>query len=63
MSFFELGYQTSVNPNKKVSTDSAKIDRPGYNICMYWTNFRQPTAHVQQDIFGKTLTEVCSLDL
>ena len=27
---------------------------------MYWTNFRQPTAHVQQNIFGKTLIEVCS---
>ena len=30
---------------------------------MYWTNFRQATAHVQQNIFGKTLIEVCSLHL
>ena len=27
---------------------------------MYWTNFRQPIAHVQQNIFGKTLIKVCS---
>ena len=26
---------------------------------MYWTNFRQPTAHVHQNIFGKTIIEVC----
>ena len=30
---------------------------------MYWTNFQQPSAHVQQNIFGKTLIEVCSLHL
>ena len=41
-------------------TDSTKINRPAYSIRMYWTNFRQPTAHVQQNIFGKTLIEVCS---
>ena len=45
------------------STDSTKINRPGHNIHMYWTNFRQPTAHVQQNIFGKTLIEVSSLHL
>ena len=27
-------------------TDSTKINRPGHNIRMYWTHFRQPTAHV-----------------
>jgi len=27
---------------------------------MHWTNFRQPTAHIQQNIFGKTLLEVGS---
>ena len=27
---------------------------------MYWTNFRQPTAHVQQNIFGKILIGDCS---
>ena len=27
---------------------------------MYWTDFWQPTAHVQQNIFVKTLIEVCS---
>ena len=31
-----------------------------YNIRMYWTNFWQSTVHVQQNIFEKTLTEVCS---
>ena len=45
------------------STDSTKINRPVHRIRMYWTNYRQPTAHVQQNIFGKTLTEVCSLHL
>ena len=44
-------------------TDSTKINRPGHNIRMYLTNFRQSTAHVQQNIFGKTLIEVCSLHL
>ena len=41
------------------TTDSTKINRPGHNIRMYWTNFWQPTAHVQQNIFGETLIEVC----
>ena len=27
---------------------------------MNWTNFRQPTAHVKQNIFEKTLTEESS---
>ena len=39
------------------ATDSTKINRPGHNIRMYWTNFRQPTAHVQLNIFGKTPVE------
>ena len=43
-----------------IYTDSTKINRLGHNIRMYWTNFRQPTAHVQQNIFEKTLIEVCS---
>ena len=41
-------------------TDSTKINRPGHNIRMYWTNFRQPTAHVQKNVFGKTSIEVRS---
>ena len=40
-----------------ISTDSTKINRPGYNIRMYWTNFRQPTTHVQQNVFGKNPLE------
>ena len=44
-------------------TDSTKINRPGHNIRMHWTNFRQPTAHVQHNIFGKTSIEACSPDL
>ena len=41
-------------------TDSTKINRPENNKRMYWTNIQQPTVHVQQNIFGKTLIEVCS---
>ena len=44
-------------------TDSTKINRPGYNIRMYWTNFRQPTVHVQQFFYEKTLIEVGSSHL
>ena len=44
-------------------TDSTKINRPVHNIRTYWTNFRQPTAHVQQNIFAKTPIEVCSSHL
>ena len=40
-------------------TDSTKINRPGHSIHMYWTNFWQPTVHVKQTIFEKTLIEVC----
>ena len=46
-----------------LSTDSTKINRPEHTIRKYWTNFRQPTAHLQQDIFGKILIEVGSLHL
>ena len=31
-----------------------------YSIPMYWTNFWQPTVHVHQNIFEKTLIEVGS---
>ena len=41
-------------------TDATKINRPEHNIRMYWTNFRTPTAHVQQIFFGKTSIEVRS---
>ena len=41
-------------------TDSTKINHPEPYICMYWTNFRQPTALIQLNIFGKIPTEVCS---
>ena len=44
-------------------TDSTKINRPGYSIHMYWTNFWQPTVHVKQTIFEKTLIEVCRTHL
>ena len=46
-----------------VHTDSTKINRPGHNTFMYRTNFQQPTAHLQQDTFGKTLIELGSLHL
>ena len=32
-----------------------KIMNLPYSICMYWTNVWQPTVHVQQNIFEKTL--------
>ena len=44
-------------------TDSIKINRPGHNIRMYWPNFWQPTNDVQQNIFEKSLIEVCSTHL
>ena len=43
-----------------IDTDSTKINRPGYNIRMYWTKFWQPTVHVQQNIFEKALIEAGS---
>ena len=51
--------QHTINISVKCDTDSTKINHPVYSIRMYWTNFRQPTAHVQQNIFGKTLIKVC----
>ena len=42
------------------NTDSAKKTSPGHKIRMYWTNIWQPTVHVQQNIFEKTLIETCS---
>ena len=49
-----------MNEYERMNTDSTKINRPGHNIHMYWSNFWQPTAHLQQNIFGKTPIEVCS---
>ena len=40
-----------------MNTDLTKINRPGYNIQMYWPNFLQPTVLVQQNILEKTLIE------
>ena len=37
------------------STDSIKINRPGYNIRMHWTNFWQSTVHIQQSFLEKLL--------
>ena len=31
------------------STDSTKINRPGHNIRMYWTNSRQPTHYLMRE--------------
>ena len=41
-------------------TDSIKINSPGHNISMYCTSFWQPTVHVQQNVFEKSLVENCS---
>ena len=43
--------------HKTKNTHSIKINRPGHNIRMYWTNFWQPTVHVEQYIFEKKLLE------
>ena len=51
--FFRFFLQRNMN------TDSTKIYRPEHNIRMYWTNFRQPTAHVQQIFVAITPIEVC----
>ena len=53
----------TVSHAKSPSTDSIKINRPGHNIRMFWTNFWPPTVHTQQNIFEKTLAEVCSSNL
>ena len=45
---------------KRVNKSNIHTNRPGYNKRMYWTNFRQSTAHVQQNIVGKSLIEACS---
>ena len=57
------GWQQAAGRPKKWQfqpTDSTKINRPGHNMRIYWTNFRRPTAHVQQSIFEKTPIEVRS---
>ena len=53
---FGLNYLNTM----QIPTDSTKINHSGHNIHMYWLNFRQPTAHVQQNILGKTPIEVWS---
>ena len=48
---------------KKKGTDATKINRPGHNIRIYWTNFWQPTeptVYVQENIFEKTYIEIGS---
>ena len=47
--------------NRKLE-DSIKINRPIYNIRMYWTNFWQPIIHIysQQNIFENTLLKIYS---
>ena len=55
--FVGIEITTSAFQNDE-GTDSTKINHPGHNIRMYWTNFWQSTAYVQQNIFEKTLVEV-----
>ena len=45
------------------NTDSTNENSPRHSIRMYWTNFQQPTAPVNQNIFEKILIEVCCLHL
>ena len=70
MSNISLIFETIFDTEKWVEilvvlkeTDSTKINRPDHNIRMYGTNFWHPTAHVQQNIFGKTLIKFCSPNL
>ena len=42
-------------------TDLIKNNRPGHNIRMYWTNFWQPTVHVQKMFLKKLLKFVVHL--
>ena len=59
--YFKVNNQDRKIDNHLVqNTDSTKINRPGYNIRVYWMNFWQPTAHVEQNICGKTFIEVRS---
>ena len=43
------------------STDSTKINRPGYNIRIYWPKFWQPTVHVYQIFLKKLLEKIVVL--
>ena len=58
--YFSFPFSMTFLSKESLHKDSTKINCPGHSIHMYWTNFRQPTAHLQQNIFGKTPTEVCS---
>ena len=40
------------------NTAATKINRPGHNIRMHWTNFWQPYAHVKQNIKTKILSKI-----
>ena len=44
-------------------TETRKNMNLPYSTFMYWTNFWQPTVHIQQNIFEKTLIEVGSSHL
>ena len=46
-------YSKSMFESRTQYTDSTKINRPGYNIRMYWINFWQPSVHIQKNIFEK----------
>ena len=41
-------------------TETRKNMNLPYSIRMYWTNFWQPTAYVQQNIFEETIIEGCN---
>ena len=58
---FSTPYYFQAQDNR--TTDSIKINRSGHIIRMNWTNFWQPTVHVQENIFGNTQIEDCSSHL
>ena len=56
-------YKRGSNLKSSLYTDSIKINHPEYNIGMYWTNFWQPSVYIHQNIFEKTIIEVCNSHL
>ena len=52
-----LGKILEIREQFNVTLPRKNMNLPS-SIRMYWTNFWQPTIHVQQDIFEKTSIEV-----
>ena len=46
----------NMNLPYSIRTAAIKINRPGHSIRMYWTNFWEPTIHLQQKVCKKMKT-------